>query len=407
MTNQLLNRKSGFRHDAIAIGVSVLLAVLFLQLPLGLQNPPIEATADSTADWLVTRAAYDRVASPYDDIVRLADRYDIIYVAVVHPDVSSDGSTLNVHFRTPGSLLLQTGMILISPRSLWFVMGTLTGTIAGLLVVAARRLGLINPQRVLFALPGLYFSNVLILALLFGAQSAIVAGLVALGWMLIRKSDSVSGGFMLALAALLKLFPLLLLVVLVKHRRMKAAASMLTAFIFINVLGMGLFSLNLGQITSATSIATSAWLGNTGNGSIAHFLHLLGASGQVSTIASAALALGLVLIAGTANKSLDQQLSFVLVVGVLGVPLSWSHYDLVLIPVFGFLWTQTHVCRPLLQAWVAMFLLSRLPGAGLVDIELGSWIFAQRLVLLAAATTGLLGRNLTRPARHTEVASAR
>ncbi len=405
MTNPLKSSSSGFRFDLIVVGLCVLLAVLFLQLPFGLPNTQAEATADSTADWLVTRAAYDDGASPYDDIVRLADRYHTTYLAVVHPDVSSEETVLNVHFRTPGALLLQTGMILMSPRSLWFVMGTLTGTIAGFLLVAARRLGKLNPRSIRIALIGLFFSNALVWALIWGAQSGIVAGLVALGWMLIRKRDSASGGFMLALAALLKLFPLLLVVVLVKHRRIKAAASMLIGFIVANALGMSIFSLNPSQITSAASIATSTWLDSaTGNGSIAQFLHSLGSSTPVATIGSGAVAVGVVLLAGGASKSLDQSMGFILIVGLLGVPLSWSHYDLVLIPVVGYLWTQAHVPRLMLQVWVAMFLLSRFPGARLVEIELGSWILAQRLVLLAAATTGLLATH-KEAARPIEVAA--
>jgi hypothetical protein len=360
-----------------------------------------DEVADSTADWLVTRAALDG-ADPYSDVRDLAEASPTSYV-VFRGKSMGDGAF--VHPRPPGALLLQTPIVLLDPRLLHAVMAmTITGAL-GVMLIVSQRLTNAPLWAVYLGIVALVVARPTAVGVVFGVQSGVIALLVLGGWMLNRGSDSALGGAAVGLAATLKLFPALLFLVLVRYRRYRAAGSLVMVTLTLNLTGMWLFDIDLSDVRRGLDEAVTTWLPFNANASIGAALDWFGMATATAASTSwplaAALAVGVVL----ARPHEDLAYAMVLVLALLGSPLSWEHYDIALIPFAAMGWSHGpgKVGRFLIASWAAVFVASgvvhRLPISTDMSVLLtGSIAFGARWVLLLGlGLVALAGRRATRP----------
>lgn len=145
----------------------------------------------------------------------------------------------------------------------------------------------------------------------------------------------------------------------------------------------------LGAIASAGS----TWLPLDGNASLANLFHRAGMSSSLAILSGGGL--GLVGVAGLLRRKLPEEETYFgsVLAGLLASPLSWIHYDVVLIPLAARLWDRRHLSgvRFGLTIWVVFDLLSWVL-ASWTPIPIGMSALAGRLGLLwAVGRTGSAG----------------
>lgn len=355
-----------------------------------LDGPPGYAAheaADSTADWLVTRTALDG-GDPYADIASIAESQEPTYVVFRVPSM---GPGDFVHPRPPGALLLQVPLTLLSTPALHVLMAmTVTGALAGLIILSRHIAGL--PVWTVYAgiLIGV-LARPVALAVAFGVQSGIIALLVVAGWWWTREKDGWRGGVAIGLAATLKLFPALLVLVLLRFRRFKAATALLVTLAVLNLAGMAVFGIGLSEVKQGLDEAVVTWLPFDANASIGAALDWLGVQAGTAGTLSWVIAGAAAVVFLIRPPRFDWAFAVVLVLALLGSPLSWEHYDLALIPFVALAWrdARTGLPRVAIGIWATSFVLSgvvhRLDLSVWLKVLLtGSVAFATRLVLLAA-----------------------
>lgn len=364
-----------------SVALVVVLGAIWLQLPLGRPGVPVEETADSTADWLVTRAA-QQGGDPYADIRGLADEFGERYVFLGAEGVQDFlGAPPYVHPRSPGALILQLPLLYLDPKGAHLAMGMATIAALATLVLATAHLGNLDRRLTLVLVPALFISSVVGGALAFGVQSVVVAACVSVAWLLLRRSDSVGAGALLGFAITLKLFPALLCVVLAAHKRWRALAVSLSMPVLLNLAGMLVFRLSPREVLDGLGEATRVWLPFGANGSVSRLVELAGVPVPMAAASAPVLALLGVLLVLRRQPSFDAALAAGIILAVLGSPLSWGHYDALLLPVAGWLFGRGGASRWYVGAWFILFLN---PFGGTTRADLvGSLLLISRAALLA------------------------
>lgn len=284
--------------------------------------------ADSTADLIVTKAFWDGV-DPYQDVYDLADVYSIGYFnALPRGELN-----LLIHPRTPGSLIVMgpiapltaeetvTAMLLVGLVSV--SVGTLllahTFRLRYLLVLAAVAYGSISgPAR---------WSH------FFATQSTLLWGCIALVVIGLHRQRWVLAGTVLGIAGTLKIFPLVILFLLVRARRWKAVIATLCVVVLLSVVALLTPHVTLAGAVEAMSSGSDNWFRLRSNLSLAAVLNRtvgLTESG-VLRVQGSAIAIGLVTFV-IRKMSYAVGVPFLLAIGLLASPLTWPHYLLVLIP---------------------------------------------------------------------------
>jgi hypothetical protein len=144
-------------------------------------------------------------------------------------------------------------------------------------------------------------------------------------------------GIPLAGATVLKLFPGLLFVPLLLRRRAATWVG-LAGIVMTTAVGMALYGVSLVDAVELLGAGSTTWLTKFGNVSLVSFL-----AGPFATPLTFALGVmvGIGLVAVYAlRRPISQSLALAIPVSVLVSPVSWVHYDVVLIPLVIWLWTR-------------------------------------------------------------------
>ena len=304
--------------------------------------------ADVQADWLVTRAAWDGTGA-YEDPDRLASHYGVNYAYVVPEGVEKPESGAS-HPRTPGALLLQTPLLLVEFDGLYLISVVANVALIALLgAVCVRLVGWPNSW-MLLVIPLVVVSRPSIWTVRFGAQSVVVALLLAYVWVSLGKGDSVGSGLALSVAATLKVFPLLLIPVAFVLGRRKAAMAALIATAALGTAGLLLPGVQLDRAIAALAQNSSLWVEFGANGSMAGALTRVGMDPGVATIvglSSVVIATAVLLVWGKkSERTVLGLLAITTTLALLGPSLSWLALDLLIVPIALWLVSHWSIDRP-------------------------------------------------------------
>ena len=293
-------------------------------------------TADSTADWLVTKAAVEGL-DPYADLRDLADHFDTEYVILLE---DRSGASRYVHPRTPGALVLQLPLVFMGPEMVHTLMVAMLLASVFYLLVVAMALARVDPRWIVVAAPWIALSAAVHIGALLGTQSALVGALIVAAWVRLRRGESRFAGVLLGLAATLKVFPVLLLIPLFLFHRTRSAAALLATAVSVQIAGSLIFGLSPGDAISGLVNTSSAWTGFGANGSVARVLVSVGIDHAIAGVVSWSVVAVAAYYFARRYQTLDGVIAVVLTLSLLGSPLSWEHYDVILIPVVGWAWSR-------------------------------------------------------------------
>ena len=222
----------------------------------------------------------------------------------------------------------------------------------------------------------------------FAGQGMLMALAVILAWVSYERKNDMAAGVLIALAATLKLFPLLLIVPWILSRRYKPAAVALGGFMLLNGSGLLLPGVGLGDSIRAMVHGGAVWFSMLSNGSTATMLARLGVDQMSAGVFAvvAALVVGTLAMRSQAPRVLRDPTPW-LVLGLLCMPVSWVSYDIVLVP--AVLAASAHQSGKsrysavlVLSVWIGVsiaFMAGSAPGT---VIDSGLPAFATRLAIL-------------------------
>ena len=199
-----------------------------------------------------------------------------------------------------------------------------------------------------------------------------IAALVAAAWIRFRLRDSVAAGILIGIAVTLKLFPILLLIPLLAARRFRASVWLAGTALTLHIAGSLIFGITTTELLVGLSETSRAWLGFGANASLAGLLFTIGfshsAAGALSWLVVIALAWWLIV----GNEHFDAGFAVAITLAVLGSPLSWEHYDIVLLPVVAWLygWRKERFVVAGVSTWVALVTLGRFVRVGSIETTL-------------------------------------
>jgi hypothetical protein len=285
---------------------------------------------DIEADWLVARAAIDGTGA-HLPLMRLASVYGVSY----QPNLPADLAGTAIHPRTPGALLFFAPLALLpysAVAGLWALLST--ATLVGLVLAVGRWWRVPAGYRVIY-LGVIAASPAALAAAAWGTQSVLIAALLmAVPFLLLRERPEWAGAT-LAVAGLLKVFPLLLLPLLWGHTR--ALGWCVVTVLGLTVAGLLMSGVGVSEWATSLMYAGEIWFYLSDNGSLA--ASLVRWSGMERTLAAAlGLAVGFVGIVGLSAVNVKRQVQLVPVFlagccfALLATPVSWIHYDVAIFP---------------------------------------------------------------------------
>lgn len=354
---------------SVLIGLLVVSCVLVFFVTQ-LWDYPIAGT-DSTLDWLVVKAAQNGV-NPYRELADLADLYEV------------KGSFSGIAPRTPGSILLLSGLGRFTPTGAYHLTllvnaGVFLGFVLWPLPILAR----LKRLHTLAVGPLLLVSAPVRYTFRLGQQSLIVAALVSGAWITMRRRPVVAG-VAVGVAAVLKLWPLFLLVPFTLEKRWRATWSAIVTFLAVNAIGSVYFHIPVSDALSDLMAARS-FIGLSRNGSLVAWL----GSGMIPGVV--AIASGAVAVVWAWKRYPEMVTPFAITVALLVTPVSWEHYGTVLLAVAAWSLAAGRWSLLLGSAWLVWQELALFTGLLAVGPQVGLVVLLGRVVLLFAVLASKAG----------------
>lgn len=378
VSRSLLSRSSWFAtrtsaHRAILLSVVAGLATAAFVLQVGYDPPD----TDVKYDWLVSREALRSGGDAYRGILTLGSS-EGVWVRVNYPGSSAQ---IDVpHPRTPGALFLQLPIVGLPYHTLFaLTVGINVALLGGLLAMSWQYLDRtleVTISAVLVA------SVPVFLTVRYSSQSAFVGVVLLLGWLAVRRDREIVGGVLIGIGAVLKIFPLMLLIPLMLQRRLKASISILTTVAILNVAGLMLPGVGLDAAIDAMNVARATWYDLFTNASLSTLYPASVPPGVAQSVT-----LGITLAVGVwmaVREPRDLVLPFSwLILGLLVMPISWGSYDLILLPPLFALVVSMH--RPLKAVAVTVVALWIAPvlAQPFTFVPSGPFVLTSRVLILA------------------------
>ena len=237
-------------------------------------------------------------------------------------------SILKVHPRPPSGYLLEAWVGLLP--SGWVATSGLVLATLGLAIT----IGLTGVLRGR-SLPILFFPLLVLTdatwSLIWWRSTSWLTSVSILGcWVLARKRDSMWAGLALVPAAGTRLFPLILIPVLWLQDRRKAAVAAGAGLVLLNASVLALPHVSFDSTLKVLTSDKSDFLMSYGNGSL---WSLVTRPGGHVAIAATLFVLAVVVVWLWSSKvSFDKAFGVAIAGGLLVVPVAWSHFRLVLLP---------------------------------------------------------------------------
>lgn len=368
--------------QAVSLGLSCLLLFFMVRL---VGSAISGVNADITADWLVRAAVRDGV-DPAVGLRELGRRYGVAYLGEGEHEVPVVG---RLHPRTPGALVLMTPLLLVGSGEVFSVWNVVNGlAIAALMAVSVIVVGRERWPLAMAMLPLVPAMLPVWRGLEFATHTATLAVATWVFVIATRHRDRFWPGLLLGGVIAMRLFPALMLFPAFRWGRWRAAGTAVIVALLLTLGGLAFSTVGLSESVGLLQASTGQWAAFSFNTSLAKGLTELGLQPGVSSAVSISVGLGTAIALMITVRRYDLALTAVLIVSVLTSPLSWSHYDLFLMPgAFLVFWTAKSRRGRILSAaslaiWVAGGVVASLGGsawAGGLAFE-----FAVRGVLLAA-----------------------
>jgi hypothetical protein len=283
------------------------------------------------ADWLLLKAV-SRGIDPTTGLLEIADRLDEVYQIVGADEVVVDG---RVHPRTPGVMVLLWPILLV-PLNAVFAVSVMVNAFAALFLVVVlvpavtrRELSIHSASVVALSVMGFPMMS----AIGFGTHSVVLSVLVWLGILLLRRRDTPIGGLLFGIAAVARVFPIGLILTSALLGRKRTVISGLAAGLCLTALGMVAFSIDLAETIGNLNLASEQWGAAPFNGSVGVWLRAMGWSASAVAIVLTGVAVVLTAVwTRIARTDVILAAGGTLLIWILLSPLSWPHYDVLVIP---------------------------------------------------------------------------
>lgn len=345
---------------------------------LGGFDPP---AADIKYDWLAAWGAIN--SNAHADVLQLANDAGVD----VHVNAPPGVEPPFPHPRTPAAVLLSVPLLLIDYDVLFaFSAGVSVGLVA--LLAAWATDGVPVAHRLLLIVV-IGFSAPVWVTIRFASQAALVAVLVTIAWRE-RHREATSGG-LIAIAGVLKVFPLVLFAPLLLGRKTKAVLVGAATLIGLNLFGLLLPGINLEDTRLALQGASTRWIDLIGNGSGARLLADVGLDATTAiALLGFAGTLYLTLLYRRRGRLVLRDPMPWLLVALVVLPISWISYDLVILGAVIVMLVANRSTPRYLGFAVAGTWVTLVVGSVLGIVDFGYWGLAVRAVLLGAAWFGLV-----------------
>lgn len=287
--------------------------------------------SDATHEWLLLKAASAGM-SPIEDVKDLAETFDVPYEGPL-----TQTTTKVLAYRTPGGLLLTSPLLLVD----WYqahAVASVVGVAAFLWLILALipRFSAAPMEKISLPLALCVFSISFREATRWGSLLVVAAVCTTI---LLRNPTGVRSGVSLAVATVLKLFPGMVVVPLLIHRRGRWAAFTAGAIgLVLSIAGSVAFGISPSETLRLFAEGSSPWL-------LYEYNISLGTSFAMAIHST--LPLVLVPLLGIAavitfslKRPLVQSIAFGLCVAVLVNPVAWISYGVLLLPIVVWLWAR-------------------------------------------------------------------
>lgn len=347
----------------LGIGLVLMLAVAFRGVAVAwtYSDQPRRTINDFTGDYVSARA-FIKGGNAYGETRALADRYLLDPRNVRLP--LGDPHVRNPHPPAYIMLLAPLAMLpYVTARNLWLILMGISVALA--MGTVARTKGATLWTAAAVACGSLILPPV-VLELRIGEANALVLLALAIGWWTIQKGHSVGGGIALGIASALKIYPLFLLIPLLRSRKLKTIVAQLgTAAVLTAGSGIALGWRNSAElITKVMPSNTRYWLTAPHNLSILAipFRWLTRSRWNPTSADLPALALGLAIVlilfciaaAARTPANLSQDLFWAAVPWMLLIsPLFWYEYAVLCLPLI-YLILKNHVQERELPPWFVL-----------------------------------------------------
>lgn len=313
----------------VVIGLSCLIAIVLSATVLATGFDPIDA--DIKYDWLVAKESVRQGGDAYRDLLLIA-KDEGVQISV-HAGEGTE--RLTGHPRSPGAIFIQLPLLAI-PYDQLYVFSTFAALVAFGFLVATFDVETM-PRMGVIALGVGLVSAPLFITLRYAGQAALVAALALIGWRVVQTGREYTGGVLIGLSAVLKIFPAFLVFPLLIARKWRAAVSLFVTGLLANLLGLRLPGVSLSRSLEELAKATDTWIGLSANGSLVRRVQELGLASTSAQLIALALLAGFIVIAwlltrGSPDRGWVSSPFAWITIGLLAIPLSWISYDLAFFP---------------------------------------------------------------------------
>lgn len=312
--------------------------------------------ADSTADWMAA-SAFAHGLDPYGDLRSLSETLSTPYW-----ERYQGIDRVERIPRTPGALIVLYPLAWITPeqaRALMLFAGVVATAATFMILWKAEALA---PIVVYLGAALAMVSGPARWSQLFVTQSAIVMLCVAVVLVTTKKGDFARTGFALAIAGSLKVFPLVLIVLLLTRKRYRAVVSTVGSLAVLNLTPLLLPHVSLSAMVDAFTVTTQAWIDITPGlpGLIARSTPL---GFPILLLIAVLLVVPAVIVVFVKRTSYAAGGAVLLAAALLALPLSWPHYLLSLVPAYVLFTGEDTGTTPLRIVFGvgALFLLPMIP----------------------------------------------
>jgi hypothetical protein len=317
------------KRDLLAVVALSVLAFWMASRIVGVTEP---VETDATADWITVKAAFMKL-DLFRDIHDLAEATGASYVS---SGIEVFGDEDIVNPRTPGSLLLMSPVVVLEWDDAYFaVVGISMAAFLVLITYGLPRLCRVGVSELFVPILGVVVGLAYVQNFRWGTVSIPIALLVTLTWNRVRRRRST--GVALGVASALKLYPGAMAIPLVINRvtRRSGVVAAVT-FVLLNIGGAAITGVSVAVSARMIQTGGSTWLAHPGNVSLPGVLSRTGLPLWVSyaVVASGVSAL----VAVSLKRPINQSIAFSLALAVVISPLSWPHYDVLVLPVLMILW---------------------------------------------------------------------
>jgi len=317
------------RSGPALVGIVVALTALlgwFGALAIARSIDP-SSTADATADWLVVSALADGI-DPHSNLRELADRYKVEFWVSDEPV-----DRVLKHPRTPGALVLLYPLSWVTADQAYRVMLVVGFAATAVAMIALSRTFSLSWIAILLGIAYATLSGPARWSHLFGSQAPILLLCVAMFLVFMSKDDNPWTGVWLAIAGTLKMFPLVLLAVLIARRRTRGMAGAVVTLGLLNLTPLLLSHVRVASTMEALSTTVTNWLDLPANiGLSATIGRLLPVNPTLASILGALMVVGAWLFVLRRSGPLGASCAFLICIGMLALPLAWPHYILSAVP---------------------------------------------------------------------------